>query len=347
MSPGVQLEPLGRFAGVRILAWNGGDLYAGRGYELLRWRPGEGDWQPFASFEAKRWRRFSSAHRLSARLFRDGYHALVVLPNGSLIVALPGVIGCLPAGTCRVEASFRVPRGARPLALAATPSGHVFWGEYFDNPRRDAVHLYGSADSGRSWQIVYSFPPGSIRHVHSITYDPHGECLWVLTGDEGRECRILRATLDWSTVTTVVADNQQARAVSLVPLPEAVYFATDTPMEQNFIYRLWRDGRLECLAPIASSGFWSCRVGRAVFFSTAVEPSQVNRDVYATLYGSADMEHWAACLRWQRDAWPSRFFQYANILLPSGDNATNVLAVTGLAVRSQDQATHLWRVLTE
>lgn len=347
MSPRVRLEPLGRFPGLRVLTWHGGDLYAGCGYHLLRWRSGEGDWQPFASFEASGWRRLSSAHRLSARLFRDGYHALVVLPDGNLVVALPGIIGRLPAGTGRVEASFRVPRGTRPLALAATASGYVFWGEYFDNPRRDAVHLYGSADSGRSWQIVHTFPPGSIRHVHSITYDPYGECLWVLTGDEGRECRILRAAQDWSTVTTVIAGDQQARAVSLVPLPEAVYFATDTPMEQNFIYRLRREGHLERLAPIACSSFWSCRVGRVVFFSTTVEPSEVNRDVCSTLYGSADMEHWAACLRWQRDAWPSRFFQYPTILLPSGDNPTDLLAATGLAVREEDQVTHLWRVMSE
>jgi len=321
MTSRMWLQPLGRFPGLRVLGWHDGYLYAGRGYRLVRWHGARAEWQTVASFDAPPWRRVAARYRLSTRLFRDGYHALAVAADQSLIVILPKAIGRVPPGQSRVETRFRVPRGTRPLAVAATPAGGVFWGEYFDNPHREAVHLYGSTDCGRSWVTVYTFSPGEIRHVHSVTYDPYAGCLWVLTGDENRECRILRAALDWSSVDVVLTGSQQGRAVTLVPCPEALYFATDTPDEPNFIYRLERSGRLERVAPIASSSFWSCRVGPTIFFSTAVEPSAVNRDPHATLYAGVDGDGWKICLRWPGDRWPSRFFQYPNIVLPGGDRA--------------------------
>lgn len=342
----VRLEPVGRFPGLRVLAWVGGALYAGRGYTLLRWDQDRTRWRRVASMDPGVGRRLTAAHRLTARLVRDGYHALAGLPDGRLAAVFPGVIGVLTPGALRFLPSCKVPRGTRPLALAATPAGHLFWGEYFDNAERDAVHVYGSTDGGASWQIVYTFPPRTIRHVHGVTYDAHAGCLWVLTGDEGSECQILRVSPDWASVETVLAGGQQTRAVTLVPRADAVYFATDTPSEENHIYRLARDGHLERLCPVAGSSFWGCAVNRALFFSTAVEPSPVNAGPQSVLYGSADERRWNALVRWTRDPWPSRFFQYPNIILPPGENRGDVLAASGLAVRGEDQVTHLWRVHT-
>ncbi len=340
----LRLEPIGRYPGLRVLAWHAGTLYAGCGYALLRWHPEEGRWERCASFTPGGWRRWTSRHSLSARLVRDGFHALAGLPDGSLAAVFPGSIGLLPRGSRRFHPVFCIPRGTRPLSITATPSGWLYWGEYFDNPQREAVHVYGSSNGGAAWEIVYTFPPRTIRHVHSITYDPHAGCLWVLTGDEGNECRMLRAAPDWSSVEVVLSGSQQTRAVTLVPHPDAVYFATDTPFEENHIYRLDRGGRPARLARIAGSSFWGCRVNRALFFSTAVEPSPVNRSPYATLYGGAETDGWTALVRWPRDRWPSSLFQYANIILPSGENDGDVLAASGLAVRGEDQVAHLWRV---
>ena len=90
-----------------------------------------------------------------------------------------------------------ITRGTRPLHITAVPGGAIFWGEYFDNPARDQVHIYASTDDGATWSVAYTFPKGAIRHVHNIVHDPWGDCLWVLTGDYGDECRILRATCDF------------------------------------------------------------------------------------------------------------------------------------------------------
>jgi hypothetical protein len=340
----LQLQPVGRYPGLRVLAWHDGNLYAGHRYELLRWEKEKYLWQLVASFEPRPWRRLSSGHRLSARLFRDGYHSLVGLPDGTLIAILPKIIGVLAPGAPRFEETFTIPRGSRPLNLAVTPDGGVFWGEYFDNKERDEVNIYGSLDGGRSWHPVYTFPKQSIRHVHSINYDPYRNCLWILTGDLGEECRFLRASPDFSSVEVVLSGNQQARAVSLLPFEDGVYFATDTPLEQNYIYHLTQDGRLDRLFPVNSSVFYTCRVSRAMFFSTVVEPSPVNHDQTTTLLGSADGKNFVVLLRWPRDIWPLMYFQYPNIFLPTGDNDSDILAVTGWAVRGEDQTTNLFKV---
>jgi len=336
-----------RFPNLRALAWVRDELYASRGYKMLRARiqdPLQIDWQPVAEFHPALGRRFSVTNRLTARLFRDGFHALAVLPSGGMVGAVPGSIVTLRPGESEFRQTHAIVRGTRPLHITAVPGGAVYWGEYFDNAARDQVHIYASVDSGISWNIAFTFPKGAIRHVHNIVHDPGENCLWILTGDYGDECRILRAACDFSHVDVVMQGNQQARAVAAVVTKEAFYFSSDTPLEANYIYRLDRQGRLTQLAPISSSSIYGCRVGTQVFFSTMVEPSEVNSDREVRLYAgkAAKPESWQPLLAWKKDAMPMALFQYGIASLPDGENTTPFLAVSTIAVESDDQCTSLY-----
>lgn len=341
-----------RFPKLRALAWSGDLLYASHHYQLLRTRipdlSGSVIWQPVAEFRPALHRRFSVINPLTARLFRDGFHALAVLPSGGLVAAVPGAILTLPPGQTEFRRTHSVTRGTRPLHITAVPGGALFWGEYFDNPSRDEVHVYASSDGGATWSITYTFPKGAIRHVHNIVHDPWGDCLWVLTGDYGNECRILRASCDFSRVEAVLQGKQQARAVAAVPTEDGLYFSSDTPLESNYIYRLDRQGQLSQLAPINSSSIYGCRVGSRLCFSTMVEPSEVNRDRHVRVYGSGAGDHgahaWQPLLAWQKDRWPMSLFQYGNAFLPDGNNATPYLALTTVAVEADDMVTSLYSV---
>jgi hypothetical protein len=275
---------------------------------------------------------------------RDGFHGLAVLPSGELIAALPGAIGTLRPGERDFRVTHVLQRGTRPLNIAVAPGGQVFWGEYFNNPGRDAVHVYGSDDHGASWKVVHSFEKNSIRHVHNIVYDPWEHCFWVLTGDLGAECRVLRASLDWGRVESVISGSQQARSVAAVPREDGLYFASDTPLEQNYIFKLDRKGKLARLAEIHASVLCGCAVGDAVFFTTMVEPSAVNLDRTVSVYGSARRSEWARYQSWKKDWWPARLFQYGNAFLPSGSNSTKLLAMTAVAVEGRDMEGSVWRV---
>ncbi len=302
------------------------------------------EWQHVADYSPAWWRNLSASSRLTFRLFRDGFHALATLGSGHIVAAVPGAILTLAPGESEFRLSHRVLRGTRPLHIAATPDDHIFWGEYFDNPARDEVHIYVSTDRGATWNVAYTFPRGAIRHVHNIVYDEWANCLWVLTGDNASECRILRASCDFSNVETVLSGHQQARAVALVPTPEGLYFSSDTPLESNHVYRLDRGGALTKLAPLSSSSIYGCRVGSGIFFSTMVEPSQINLDSNVRLYGSHAGLQWRSLVQWRKDFLPMSLFQYGNALLPDGRNSTEFLAVTTVAVERDDLKTSIWRV---
>ena len=230
------------------------------------------------------------------------------------------------------------------MALAVSPEGVIYWGEYFDNSERAEVHVYASTDGGHAWDVAYTFPQGNIRHVHSITYDPYRDHLWMCTGDYGAECRIMRVSNDWRVVETVLEGSQQSRTVRPIPAPDGLYFATDSELEQNYICRLGDDGSLEQLHPINGPGMWSCQAGAGFFFSSDVEPSKVNLDPFATVYGSRDGNTWSRLVAWRKDPWHKLLFQYGNIMLPRGINDSDILAATGMAVRSEDDVMHVWRV---
>jgi hypothetical protein len=353
-----------RFPGLRALAWSGNQLYASRGYRLLCAmieNPSDNlAWQPIAQFHPSFRRRLSVTTRLTARLFRDGFHALAVLQSGGLVAAVAGAIVTARPNENEFRVTHAIMRGTRPLHITAVPAGAVYWGEYFDNAARDEVHIYGSTDGGATWAVAYTFPRAAIRHVHNIVHDPWENCLWVLTGDYGDECRILRAACDFSRVDAVLQGNQQARAVALVPMSDGLYFSSDTPLESNYVYRLDRQGNLSRLVAISSSSIYGCRVGDRVFFSTMVEPSQVNRDRNLRIFGGLGSgglepggrgsggghgsEDWRPLLSWKKDRWSMRFFQYGNAFLPDGNNATPYLAVSTIAVELDDMVTSLYKI---
>ena len=335
------------FPRMRTLAWHNDVLYASRGYTMLRAMvktPASAiEWERIGQYRPAAWRTLTSSMRLASRLFRDGFHALVTLSSGHLVGAVPNAIVTLAPGDTEFRASHKMLRGTRPLHLTVTPSDHVFWGEYFDNPQRDDVHIYASTDRGAHWDVAYTFPKGTIRHVHNIVYDEWENCLWVLTGDHGSECRILRASCNFSTVDVVLSGNQQARSAALVPTRDALYFSSDTPLETNHVYRLDRHGYLFTAAALRSSSIYGCRVGNAIFFSTMVEPSAINPGRNVSLYGSPDGIQWQRVLQCNKDRWPMGWFQYGNAFLPDGTNTTRLLAVTTIAVEHDDLETAIWR----
>lgn len=341
----LKMELVATFANLRALTWDGEVLYASRGYELLAARADSAQfkWRTVGRYRPEWWRNFTSLNRLSFRLMRDGFHALAILPSGNIVAAAPGAILTLPPGETEFRVTHRVTRGTRPLHITGTPDGRVFWGEYFDNPQRDEVYIYASADQGMTWAVAHTFSRGAIRHVHNILYDRWENCLRIFTGDYGAECRILRASLDFSSVEEVVAGSQQTRAVAAVVNEDGLYFATDTPLEQNFLYYLSRRGRVERVGELPSSSIYACKNRRGMFFSTMVEPSEVNPSRSVELFGSSDGAQWRSLAAWEKDPWPMKFFQYGNAFLPDGENATDFLAVSTLAVAGEDLQTSIWK----
>jgi hypothetical protein len=289
-------------------------------------------WQSVARFEAGLDRQLLGRFRLSQRLFRLGVQDMALLADGAIVCIAKGMIYRAEPSEGILRGTCRVARGSRPLFLCHIGNNTLFWGEYFGNVKREALHIYGSDDGGRHFEPVYTFPAGSIRHVHGLFYDPYGGKVWITTGDFEHEAAIWVADGSLQTLQQVTGGSQQQRVMQLLFTKRFIYYGTDTPQEQNYLYRLEKKtGQIECLQAVDSSVFYGCLVGHYLFFSTAVEPSRANPGRDACIWGSADGENWQIVARFRKDIWSMKYFQYGQIRFPSGQNQPNRLWFTPLA----------------
>ncbi|MBI4306003.1 MAG: hypothetical protein HY678_06750, partial [Chloroflexi bacterium] len=139
--------------------------------------------------------------------------------------------------------------------------------------------------------------------------------------------------------------DQDARVAAAIPRKDALYFASDSPLIRNSVRSLDDSGKVTELGPLTGSCLQACDVNGSMFFSTAVEPSRVNRVRRATLVGSLDGLQWTELLRWPKDPWPFTAFGFGNILLAGGLNTSGFLATTGQALSGHDNVLELWRVV--
>ena len=80
---------------------------------------------------------------------------------------------------------------------------------------------------------------------------------------------------------------------------------------------------------------------RPAFGNEALDDRVVVR-VYQGSVRSPDV--WESVIEWKKDCWPMKFFQYGNAFFPDGNNTTSCLAVTSIAVESDDLVTSLYSI---
>lgn len=269
---------------------------------------------------------------LLARLFRLGVHALCVLPGRRLVFVHNRRICEYDPLTKKIEIVFHITRGSRPLFLCHYNEYGLCFGEYFDNPDRQAVNIYASRDMGKHFEVAYTFPADEVRHVHGVFFDPYTRWLWVTTGDADKESGIWVTDDDFAHLNRIVGESQRYRAVHLLFTEDCLYFGSDTPFERNSIYRMERaSGKIDSVQTVPGSVFFGCKVGDNLFFSTAAEKSEVNTSRDPTLWGSPDGKRWQCIAKFKKDIWPMKLFQLGQILFPAGENQTGRLWFTPLA----------------
>lgn len=280
-----------------------------------------------------------SATRLTRRLFRAGIHHIGRAGENLVIMAFRSIY-CYNLKTMRLlEDNIVDIPGSRPLKLCKASESILYFGEYRANKTRKPVNIFGSMDGGLHWQPVYQFE--SVRHIHGVFYDPYSNAIWVTTGDKDDEAGIFVTENHFRTLERVIGGNQQTRAIQLLFTDDYVYFGSDTPLENNHIYRLSRhSGGVEMLQEVEGSVFHGCKIGDKLFFSTACEPSAVNRSRDVVVWTSNDGVRWRRFLSVRKDRWPMKLFQYGQILFPNGDGPNDTLWLTPFATRG-DQAS--WR----
>ncbi len=269
---------------------------------------------------------------LLCRLLRKGIHHLEKGHSSSLIVSNKEIF----LSKASIVTSREALHGSRPLLLCSVGDTY-YYGEYRSNNELSPVHIWRWDVVAEKWAVAWQFT--DVRHVHGVFFDVYSNSIWVTTGDRDSEVAIWRTDDGFESLQKVAGGAQQFRAVQLLFTDQYVYFGSDAPDKKNHIYRMDRNGEnVECLAAVGSSVFYGCKVGSHLFFSTAVEPSQVNKSRYAEVWGSADGLNWKLECRFRKDLWSMRYFQYGQVSFPAGPGDGKTLWLAPMATEG-DQKT--------
>lgn len=214
-----------------------------------------------------------------ARLFRlEPRFAFYVESEHSILLSLHGSLFKVflkENGEYEVRTVFSFRSGMNNPLNMVYVEGHpcfadgYYFGEYFGNAAKEAVDLYYSPD-GNEWRKCYTFPAGVITHVHNIVRD--NDCLYILTGDADGESAVWSAKDDFASVYPVLIGKQQFRSCCLASLRDGFVYATDTPLEDNYLYKYSSlDNSVEALFPLEGSVIYSAMLSDQLFFSSTVE----------------------------------------------------------------------------
>ena len=206
----------------------------------------------------------------------------------------------------------------------------IYFGDYRSNPNRNPVRLLELNPDTMIIKTIHSFE--GVRHIHGVFFDNHTDTFWITTGDTNSESIIWQANRSFKKFKRIVYGSQLNRAVQLLFTDDFIYYGTDTPEEENYLCRIDRNlNQVEKLQKVGSSVFWGCKVNSHLFFSTTIEPSKINTTKYSVIWGSKDGELWTPLVRYKKDLWHKKLFQYGQIFFPSGENNSNVLFYTPFA----------------
>lgn len=337
----LDLDVLHRALGRAILLERDGTVYAGRGYAIHRSSDGGASWEGIAAIPRPTWRRLAEPSRLASRLLRQEIRALARLSDGTLVAACK--LGLFHGAGGLLEPSAIAAGNTLlqyPMRLGVGPNDVVAWGEYVAPRKLRPVRIFASRDRGRSFEVVHTFPPGEIVHVHNVIWAPTAGHWWVLSGDHEREPGIGRLSADFTRFEWLVKGEQQFRAVSLFQFGDRLIYATDTERQPNGVIALdTRTGSSERICDLEGSSLYACRFGEFFAVSTTVEPSKVNRSPWATLWLSRDGERWRCAWRARKDRWHPDYFQFGSLILPAGESDESRIWFSGQAVEGLDGRT--------
>ena len=320
------------FINGRVLFVSSKRIVLARGSHLFESIDGGNSWEHLTCLPVNFFNRFLLRSRLMRRLFRIGFHHLISDQFGTAVIA--------NKSTYMLDENELIfldhLHGSRPLALCQF-EGFRYYGEYRSNAERSMVNIWEWKKGFCNWLPASNFD--NIRHIHGVYHDPYENTLWVTTGDKDDESAIWRSEDQFLSIKKVVGGSQQFRAVQLLFTKDHVYFGTDTPEEKNFLYRMDREGiNIEQLCEVESSVFFGCKVGKSLFFSTAVEPSLINHTRVAHVIGSSDGDDWKIVKSFRKDFLSLKYFQYGQVLFPSGEGDSMNLWLTPMST-NYDQTT--------
>ncbi len=215
-----------------------GNLWASRGMIIYKLEKGDNKFRKIAhvptGFSIFWLRNFSIIRKLT---LRPECIEVVVTSSGNISALSAGKIWLLKKGEKIFKETLKLThygfgdQGIRNDGLLNLHDSVFLFGEYFINPDHAEVRLFKSTNNQNSWDAIYKFRPGQIRHIHAVQKDPYSDRLWVCTGDVSEESIIAWSDDEFQTINIIGQGSQVWRVCQLVFTEDAVIWGTDTGRE--------------------------------------------------------------------------------------------------------------------
>lgn len=296
--------------------------------------------------------------RLLTRLLRLEPRGVVKIDENNILLSIRGGVYHFNLTKKHIQSVHRFRQGMNaPLSLTAIKNIEGFrerycYGEYFANPKKKPVSIYGCNEEATNWHEVYRFGKGQVNHIHSIIPDFHQNRVWIFTGDYGDAASIWYTENDFETIIKYRSGSQQFRACVGFPTREGLIYATDTPQEDNNIYLISKDNRLIRLFGLEGSSIYSTSFKGKLLLSTAVEGYADGSQGKAALLSykrgkgikswNCDMvignlsEGFEKVATFKKDLFPMGLMQFGTITFPVCDKEADKIIFYGKALKKID-----------
>ena len=285
------------------------------------------------------WRRTVGRSRLSRRALR--LDKCNVVPVGDdLIIVRQGRVYHYDAAARSLTPTLglRQCRNVLHQSISVVGGREVFFGEYGRNGDRGTVPVYRSADGGRTWEVIYEFPSGKIRHVHGCYWDPYEHKIWVLTGDFEGECQMLVTDRNFEEMEWIGDGRQMYRACNVFFEKDAVHWIMDSPLENSYHIKLDRASRKPSRLAIFPGPVWYIKrlVDGYYLAATAQETGPGVRDRHSHFMVSQNLESWESVHRFDHDGLPKGYFKVGVIGFADGSQNSERFYIFGEALKGLD-----------
>lgn len=259
---------------------------------------------------------FSFLYKFSLfrRLLRKGIHHYVKTIDDEVFFYDKSIY------STKHNVSIKVP-GSRPLCVCSDSQGNIYYGLYHSNPDRASKSYIYKVNAHDFSQEIFSLYD-NVRHIHGVFYDEYTDKIWATTGDIDDECGLWVISKD-NVPSLFLGGGQQERAVSIQFTKDYIFYGTDSPLEKNCLYRVSRKNKERVkICDVSSSVFYSTKVNEKIYFSTVIEPSEVNLDNAIQIWELSDES--IKVDSFKKDIFPMKLFQYGQAQFPSGVTENNL-----------------------
>ena len=312
-----KIEEIPELKGYTVEWAEAGNFYISRRNVLFHSKNLKPPFEKLAVIDAPSWKQFASNFRLAQRLLRFQATNVIPLANGDLFVTFDKIVGIVRNGKFQTLNGLERPCRVLRSACAVDADGNIFFGEYLANDERGEMRVYKYKSGGDALEIIYTFPPDSIKHIHGIYFDEFTKSLFCLTGDDEKECQILQTFDEFQTVKVTGSGDETWRAVSVLFTENALFYGMDAEFRANHIYKFDREtSERESLGEVSGTVFYSKKLSDELFFTTTAENAPSQKENVAALWNVNSEGKCVELAKFKKDFWHPTLFQFGTIHFP-------------------------------